>query len=291
MRTPHPGDGDPAGAGISAAPSGETRARLQSLEDLLESLGRVAVGFSGGVDSAFLAAVCERCISERTLLVHLDNPLMGTPERASFDLLRDRLNLPLEVVRFDPLRDSAIAANGRDRCYRCKLAGFGLIADVARRWGATCVVDGSNADDEGDFRPGMRALRELGVRSPLMEAGWRKSEERELLRTWGFSMHDLPAGACLATRIACGEPLAPPALDLIRSCEDLLHERGFRQVRARLAGGCLQIECAAEDLGGLEAQTSTVIADLERIVTPQGVAINPRFKPYAQGAMNDPSDA
>lgn len=291
MRTPHTGDGDPAGASRSKAPSSETQPKLQALEDLLGSLGRVAVGFSGGVDSAFLAAVCERCIPERTLLVHLDNPLMGTPERASFDLLRDRIGLPVEVIRFDPLRDPAITANGRDRCYRCKLAGFGLIADVARRWGASRVVDGSNAEDEGDFRPGMRALRELGVRSPLMETGWRKSEERELLRTWGFDMHDLPAGACLATRIACGETLAPPALDLIRSCEDLLHERGFQQVRARLAGGHLQIECAAEDLGGLEAQGAPVIADLERLATPQGVAINPRFKPYAQGAMNDPASA
>lgn len=291
MRNPHPGDGDPAGAGISAAPSGETRTRLQSLEDLLESLGRVAVGFSGGVDSAFLATVCERCIPERTLLVHLDNPLMGTPERASFDLLRDRLNLPLEVLRFDPLRDCAIAANGRDRCYRCKLSGFSLIAEAARRWGATCVVDGSNADDEGDFRPGIQALRELGVRSPLMETGWRKSEERELLRTWGFDMHDLPAGACLATRIVCGEPLAPPALDLIRSCEDLLHERGFQLVRARLAGGNLQIECAAEDLSKLEAMGASVIADLEKLATPQAVTVNHRFRPYAQGAMNDPSDA
>lgn len=290
MRTPHPGDGDPAGADRSAT-SGGTRARLQALEDLLGSLGRVAVGFSGGVDSAFLAAVCERCIPERTLLVHLDNPLMGTPERASFDLLRDRLNLPLEVIRFDPLRDPAIAANGRDRCYRCKLSGFSLIADAARRWGATCVVDGSNADDEGDFRPGIQALRELGVRSPLMETGWRKPEERELLRMWGFGMHDLPAGACLATRIACGEPLAPPALDLIRSCEDLLHERGFQQVRARLASGCLQIECAAEDLGELEALSASVIMDLEGLATPRGVTVNRRFKPYAQGAMNDPSDA
>lgn len=291
MRNPHPGDGDPAGASRSKAPSDEIQPKLQALEDLLGSLGRVAVGFSGGVDSAFLAAVCERCIPERTLLVHLDNPLMGTPERASFDLLRDRLNLPLEVIRFDPLRDPAIAANGRDRCYRCKLSGFSLIADAARRWGATCVVDGSNADDEGDFRPGIQALRELGVRSPLMETGWRKPEERELLRMWGFGMHDLPAGACLATRIACGEPFAPPALDLIRSCEDLLHERGFQQVRARLASGCLQIECAAEDLGELEALSASVIMDLEGLATPRGVTVNRRFKPYAQGAMNDPSDA
>ena len=109
-------------------------------------------------------------------------------------------------------------------------------------------MDGSNADDAGDYRPGMRALEELGVRSPLLETGWRKDEERALLREWGIPMWDMPAGACLATRIPCGEPLTERKLAAVRACEDYLHEHGLHQVRARLIEGSLQVEASSEDM-------------------------------------------
>lgn len=264
--------------------------KLEALMRLLVSYGRVAVGYSGGVDSTFLAAVCARCMPGDAVLVHLDTPFIGTPERSSFEREAERFGLPVLTIPLDPLSDPDVAANDADRCYRCKRAGFARILDIAREHGCPVVLDGSNADDAGDFRPGMRALAELGVRSPLMETGWRKSEERELLRAWGHPVWDMPAGACLATRIPCGETLTARKLEVVRACEDLLHGRGLRQVRARLIGGALRIEAASEELpalgdavaGGVELDGDLVAALLERGAS----AVDPLAVPYAHGGMN-----
>ena len=232
-------------------------AKLEALEALLRDLAPVALGFSGGVDSTFLAAVCARVIPHKALLVHLDSPFVGTPERASHDKLARAFDLPAVSLAFDPFADEAIAANGPDRCYLCKRAGFTRITEAAHARAAeqgfdpntVCVLDGSNADDAAATdRPGMRALRELGVRSPLMDTGWTKTEERELLRTWGYSVWNLPAGACLATRVVTGEHLTPQKVAAARACEDYLHTLGCTQVRARIADGELHIESSPEDL-------------------------------------------
>lgn len=222
--------------------------QMKHLETLLRGYGSVALGFSGGVDSTFLAAVCARCIPSRTLLVHLDTPLVGTPERKAFEQgLRD-LGLRTATVELNPLANSDVAANPPDRCYHCKLAGFGRIIEIARERGISVVLDGSNADDADDYRPGMKAIRELGVHSPLMETGWHKEDERAVLRIWGMPVWNLPAGACLATRIPCGEVLTAHKLKVIRACEDYLRGLGLRQVRVRLDNGHAHVTAAFDDL-------------------------------------------
>ena len=243
--------------GSSAPGSNETARKLEALEALLCDLAPVALGFSGGVDSTFLAAMCARAIPQKTLLVHLDSPFVGTPERASHDELSRAFDLPAISLAFNPFAEEDIVANGPDRCYLCKRAGFTRITEAARAWaaeqgfdpGTICVLDGSNADDAvATDRPGMRALRELCVYSPLMEIGWTKAEEREMLRTWGYSVWNLPAGACLATRVVTGERLTPQKVAAARACEDYLHTLGCTQVRARIADGELHIEGSPEDL-------------------------------------------
>lgn len=262
--------------------------KLETLVELLDSLSPVAIGYSGGVDSAFLAAVCARRLPDRAALFHLVTPLAGTPERVAYERDAQRFGLPLVEIELDPLALPQVAANPTDRCYHCKQAGFALLADEARRRGYKTVVDGSNADDAGDFRPGMRALAELSVHSPLLESGWRKQEERELLRTWGLEVWNLPAGACLATRIPCGEPLTAAKLELVRACEDELHACGLTHVRARLIAGVLHIQMSADDLALLGIEPGGPLpADLAGRLRKAGAArIDPAAHLYAHGSMN-----
>lgn len=222
---------------------------MQRLIELLRSYESVAIGFSGGVDSTFLAAVCVRALPPSHVhLIHLDTPLVGTPERASFERERERferLGAHVVSIAVDPLSDPTVAKNPADRCYHCKRLGFQRIMDAAHELGAHVVLEGSNADDAGDYRPGTRAVRELGAKSPLMETGWSKAEEREVLRAWGHEVWNLPAGACLATRVPCGEVLTAEKLHVVQACEDYLHSLGFEQVRVRLDAGTARVSLGA----------------------------------------------
>ncbi|MDN0054726.1 ATP-dependent sacrificial sulfur transferase LarE [Collinsella ihumii] len=262
--------------------------QLDQLVALLDSYGRVAVGYSGGVDSAFLAAVCARHLPDRAALIHLVNPFMGTPERAAYERDARRFGLPVFEIAIDPLSVPEVAANPKDRCYHCKRAGFRRIVATARERGFDVVVDGSNADDAGDFRPGMRALTELDVRSPLMETGWHKTEEREMLKRWGFEVWNMPAGACLATRIPCGEPLDTGKLELVRACEDALHAHGLKQVRVRLVAGTVRIEASDEDLAEACAAEGASLPQgiLDSLRDAGAASIDPVWHHYARGSMN-----
>ncbi len=272
-----------------AAPAA-LHAKLDALAALLRALAPATLGFSGGVDSTFLATVCRTVIPGETVLVHLNSPFVATPEQTSSAALSQSLGLPVVTIDFDPFTCPDVAANEPDRCYRCKRAGFERIIAVARAHGCRTVLDGSNADDAAATdRPGMRALRELGVRSPLMETGWTKAEERAVLRAWGIAIWNMPAGACLATRVATGEPLTPQKLEVIRTCEDYLHSLGCTQVRARIAAGTVRIEAAAEDLaliadadGALKAPVLARLGALARDVA----RIGPAARPYRRGSMN-----
>lgn len=268
------GDGEPdEGGGLSAVPAQTAipvphglQRKLDSLVDLLLSYKSMAIGFSGGVDSTFLAAVCARFLpADRVTLIHLDTPLIGTPERASFARERERfarMGLQTICLTENPLEHASVTANPADRCYHCKRAAFSSVVTEARRRGLAMVLEGSNADDAGDYRPGMHAVRELGVQSPLMETGWHKSEEREVLKLWGHEVWSLPAGACLATRIPCGETLTQKKLKVVRACEDYLHELGIAQVRVRLDNGTARVSTDSAGLNVLQ-RLSTKEADVE----------------------------
>ena len=287
----------------TTAPAEELQDKLAALEQLLLAYGRVAIGFSGGVDSSFLAAVCAHIMPASTLLVHLTTPLIGTPEQASFKRSVDgqtneepHFKLPVLNLSVDQLQLPQVACNDANRCYHCKHAGFTVIVNHAKSLGFPTVIDGSNASDRGDYRPGMRAAKDLGVRSPLMEVGFTKDEERELLRAWGYPVWNLPAGACLATRVPTGEELTHQKVDLIRVCEDYLHDLDLAQIRARLVGGCMHIEAAPSDVAKIAALGGTAVdaegktplpAAIESALHELGCGhISPEVTPYIHGNMN-----
>ena len=279
--------------------------KMQALIELLRSFGSVAIGFSGGVDSTFLAAVSIRALPPADVhLIHLDTPFVGTPERESFERERERFERAgahVVAIETDPLADPDVAANPADRCYHCKRLGFQRIVDAARELGARVVLEGSNADDAGDYRPGTRAVRELDVRSPLMETGWRKDEEREVLRAWGFEVWDLPAGACLATRIPCGEALTAEKLCTVRACEDYLHGLDLRQVRVRVDGGVARVSVGADEsmdaiveadapagaCSNADGEPSRLAPAVMRELQARGcISVDPVVRPYRHGEGN-----
>ncbi len=223
--------------------------RLAILEQRLRAMRRAAIGFSGGVDSAFLAAAALRVLGpENVLAVTADSMLQSRREMRQAAALARALGLRFRVIRVPVEARPAILRNRPDRCYHCKRAVFRAIRSLARSRGIEHVLDGSNADDALDVRPGARALKELNVQSPLKDAGLCKRDIRRAARGMGLTVADKPAAACLASRIPYGERLTPGRLAAVERAEAAVAALGFDGARVRAHGNVARIELAPGDM-------------------------------------------
>lgn len=258
--------------------------KTDHLYDILTKMGSAVIAFSGGVDSAFLLAAAQKALGDRVLAVTLDSvfsPAAETEEAAAFCRSRGIMHTVLTV---DPLSDQSIADNPPDRCYHCKKLLFSEILRVAARRGIPYVCEGTHADDLADYRPGMRAVSELGIRSPLAEAGMTKGEIREASKALGIPDWDRPAMACLASRIPYGEPITAEKLAMVNGAEQLLHSLGMTQIRVRMHGTMARIEVLPDEFEKLLPERVNVSAKMKALGFSY-IALD--LQGYRTGSLNE----
>jgi uncharacterized protein len=227
---------------------GEVEAKQAQLFRDLAGSGPLVVAYSGGVDSAYLAYAAHRALGERMLAVTADSPSYPRSHRAMAERLAAELGFPHRFVATREVQDPSYAANPSNRCYFCKSELFSVLEQLRAELEFAAVAYGINADDPRDFRPGHRAAEEHRVRSPLLDAALSKAEIRELSRRAGLSTSELPASACLSSRIPYGMEVTPQKLEQIDRAEDALRALGFRQVRVRHHGELARIELEPQEL-------------------------------------------
>jgi uncharacterized protein len=260
--------------------------KLSKLDDIIDSLGKLAIAFSGGVDSSFLLKAAHDRLGSAVTAVTVNSQLIAPDEIAAARAFAAEEKINHVILSKDIFKNDDVIANPPNRCYHCKLDVFSTIWEFAASKGINHIADGSNHDDRDDNRPGMRAIHELKVRSPLMEAGLTKDEIRAAARERGLAVWDKPANPCLATRIPCGTAITKEMLETIYLAEQYLHELGFRSLRVRHHGNLARIEVPADDRKlFLDGELSMKIA--EKLKSLGFIHITLDIEGYRMGSMNE----
>jgi uncharacterized protein len=257
----------------------------QALREALSSLGSVVVAYSGGVDSAYLAYVAHDTLGARALAITAESPSYPEQHRRMALTIAERFGLRHEIVHTSELERPEYRANPANRCYFCKHELYTHLSRIAAERGAV-IVDGSNADDRGDYRPGRQAAREFGVRSPLDEVDLTKDEIRELSRRVGLPTWDEPASACLSSRIPYHSEVTNEKLRMIERAERAVRDRGFRVCRVRHHDELARIEIASDELPrALAPETSAAIVRDLKAIGYRYVTID--LQGYRTGSLNE----
>jgi uncharacterized protein len=241
--------------------------KLDRLKGIIADMGSVLVAFSGGVDSTFVASVAHEVLGDRAVAVTGISPSVPQSEREEAKALAAQIGIRHITIDTQEMDDPGYVANSPLRCYHCKTELYGKLGPLAAQLGLNRVVDGSNLDDTGDFRPGRKAAAEHGVASPLVEAGLTKAEIRELSRARGLPTWHKPAMACLSSRIPYGTPVTLEALDRIDAAEQFIRGLGVRQLRVRHHGDIARIETDEDGLVLLMQPThrEKIVARLQQL--------------------------
>jgi pyridinium-3,5-biscarboxylic acid mononucleotide sulfurtransferase len=266
-----------------------TKQKYGDLKEIIASLQKVVVAFSGGVDSTFLLRVCVDVLGRDNVLAFIgQSPTCPDREIEEGEKLASLIGADYLIRETTEMEDDNFIQNSRSRCYYCKSHLFRKAWEIAQEKGFQRVVEGSNLDDMDDFRPGRKACKEQNVRSPLLEAGLTKKEIRDLSKVLSLPTHDKPAFACLSSRIPYGVSIDEQALKKIERSEDFLRSLGIRQLRVRYHGTVARIEVLPEDFEKVITHRERISEALQACGFSYAVL---DLQGYRTGSMNVPSPA
>jgi uncharacterized protein len=223
--------------------------KFNSLIKLIKKLDSVIVAFSGGVDSTFLLKVSKDVLGKSVLAVTANSEVQSENEIEEVKTIASELGVNHLVIQTNEIHNEDFISNPTNRCYYCKTILFSDVKEIAKQRSIAFIIEGSNADDEGDYRPGLKAINELNIRSPLKEVGLTKNEIRTLSKNMGLRTWDKPSLACLASRIPYGTEITTEKLRRVDEAEMYLHSKGVKQVRVRDHGDIARIEVIKNDFG------------------------------------------